>query len=881
MLSRPATLLGAVFVVGLAVMPVASAAPPKDAKLVQPAFEVAKVPSPNLGASYLRALGKFAGPMLARDGVIGALVALPKGSRAQDFGLDPVAPGIGRLRGTPEGILAFADAHPALPIEIGPTLKPLMNQAGAWVRTNSAHLAGNDGRGVLIGIADTGLDVLSKEFRTPSGESRVAWMLDLSLKPSGAYPELEQRFGVKNAAGEVVAGRVFSKHDIDVMISRYDAGVCVESGNRDPCAPTDEQGHGTHVTGIAAASGVFGFAGTAPAAEIISVRIVRGAFDGILNDDLERAVEFMFDRADAEQKPMVVNLSLGADFGPHDGTTLWEQAIASHVGPDHPGRAIVAAAGNSGSILESPIHQSVRVSRGTRVRVPVRTGGADSGQVQIWVTLRPGADLEIGLEGPDGEWIPPVPEGRQNAKNTDDYQSGVIYGANHEGSVIPPASRGAIVVWTGRWPRGTYYVTLEGSGMAELYLQGLGDASLGSSRAAFFTNAVRENTITLPGTHPSIIAVGCTVNRTRWTSVGGVDIALKSPLLDEAGAIPLIRLPRPEGGDPFQTHRELLDGEVCWFSSAGPTVTGVPKPEIAAPGALVASTVSRTARPPNRGSIFTNEACPKTETGRQDDRCMLVDELHGVSNGTSMSSPMVAGIVAILLQQDRTLTQDKILALLQAGAHRFRASHVFDAFDDQSGPGEVDALGALDALEQMKNPVLHLPSYEQSWITLSAEYVAADGSTPMTAIVELRTADGQHRGDFFDASRLKADLRVDGQPVDPQPEMIRRGPGVWFYTWHPPAGLGGSRATFGATFDGAPIVPSRTIPIAVDRWAAAYPSEASGSGCGATGHGGGFAWPLPLLAVLAAVLRRRARAHSSASVTSQPWGSHTASSGSN
>jgi hypothetical protein len=227
-----------------------------------------------------------------------------------------------------------------------------------------------------------------------------------------------------------------------------------------------------------------------------------------------------------------------------------------------------------------------------------------------------------------------------------------------------------------------------------------------------------------------------------------------------------------------------------------------------------------------------------------------------------MSSPVVAGVVALLLQKDPTLTQDKVLALLQAGAHRFRG---LAPFDDQSGVGEVDAMGALDALDQMQNPALQLPSPAQSWLTLSSSYVPADGSTPITAIVELRTGDAQHRADFFDKGRLVPVLLVDGQPFDGTPELIRRGPGVWFFVWKPPAGLGGSRATFGATFDGAPIVTPRTVPIASDGWNAAYPSHAVGSACAASGAGvpatsvGGVATLGGLLALAARTRRRRLR----------------------
>jgi hypothetical protein len=217
-----------------------------------------------------------------------------------------------------------------------------------------------------------------------------------------------------------------------------------------------------------------------------------------------------------------------------------------------------------------------------------------------------------------------------------------------------------------------------------------------------------------------------------------------------------------------------------------------------------------------------------------------------------MSSPVVAGAVALLLQKDPTLTQDKVLALLQGGAHRFRT----DApYQDQAGPGELDVMGALEALDRMQNPADVIPSFVQSWVALSSDYVAADGSTPMTAIIELRTADGQGRADFFDKNRLQPVLLVDGKPFDPQPQLVRRGPGVWFFTWTPPPGLGGSRATLGATFDGQPIVAPRTVPIATDRWTAAYPSYGTGSGCNVHGSAGGGATGLLLAAAM--LLRRR------------------------
>src|SRR5262249_7430541 len=327
-----------------------------------------------IGHHFLRALGARATDALAPStGLVGALVAIPPSARAEDLGLDPVAPGIGRLHGSPARIESFGAAHPDLRLEGSTPVHPLMHRANQWVLATTARSMGFDGSGVMVGVADTGIDVTHPEMRDEAGNSRVAWLLDLSKAPTGIHRALEEKFGIKDDSGKIVKGAVFSKEDIDSSLNDFKAGRCDPKSGRGKCAPSDEIGHGTHVTGIAAASGAGGsnYGGIAPKADIIFVRITRDiASDGIDNDHLVRAVQFMFDRSDADKRPIVVNLSLGSDFGPHDGTLLWEQAIGAQIGPTHPGRVVIAAAGNSGSIAETPIHQSVRVTDGTRMRVP-------------------------------------------------------------------------------------------------------------------------------------------------------------------------------------------------------------------------------------------------------------------------------------------------------------------------------------------------------------------------------------------------------------------------------------------------------------------------------------------------------------------------------
>lgn len=773
----------------------------------------ARADTPN-GPALLRVLGDGAEATLAPgSGVVSGLVELPAGASAASLGLREAAPGIAWLTGR-RAILAFAAAHPRVRVEVAPALHLLNDRVGLYTRSRAANLRGADGAGTLIGVADTGADLTHPDFLAADGTTRVEWMLDLSRKPRGVHADLEAAFGVRDDGGVLVAGAVYSKADLDDILARRAAAEL----------PTDDIGHGSHVTGIAAGGGgATKLAGVAPKAGIVSARITRPGTDAIDNDDLVRAVGFMFAVGARMKRPVAVNLSLGSDFGPHDGSMLWERALASFVGPSQPGRVIVAAAGNSGSVAELPIHQSVHVPAGGVVRVPVHSPAISGGSVQVWASLRGRGSVGVGLDLPTGTWLAPVAEGSDQGRREGTFRAGIVNGSAPADSPVPVGHRGAVVVWSGAWPAGPYYIVLKNTADtaadAELYLQSLGGAA-GGDDVPRFENGVREGTINLPAAHPAIIGVGCTVNRVRWKSATGSDVGLTIPRTDPLGLLPTEEDPRA-----------LLDGEVCWFSSAGPNSNGVPKPEIAAPGGVVASTASRQAPVGSLRSIFTTSSCPP-RGGGPDPSCLLVDPNHGISAGTSMASPIVAGVAALLLQRDPTLTQDKVAALLQAGAHPFRGPA---PFQDQNGPGEVDALGSLDALERSRDPLAFLPSAGASWMALSSDYVPADGSRDITAILELRAADGASRADLFDLQRLAGVVTIEGAPQSVG-AVTRRAPGLYTFVFKLGAsGLGLKNATFGATFDGAPIVPYRTLPIATDAWNAGYPSRLSG-GCATTGE---------------------------------------------
>ena len=95
--------------------------------------------------------------------------------------------------------------------------------------------------------------------------------------------------------------------------------------------------------------------------------------------------------------------------------------------------------------------------------------------------------------------------------------------------------------------------------------------------------------------------------------------------------------------------------KISWFSSRGPTIEGRIKPDVVAPGAMILSTRSR-------------DAPPDTERFGKS-----LDPLYLFDSGTSMSTPLVAGCVAVLrqvLQQNGTLEPSAALlkAMLVNGA---------------------------------------------------------------------------------------------------------------------------------------------------------------------------------------------------------------------
>jgi subtilisin family serine protease len=759
-------------------------------------------------------------------GKVPLIVRNPSGA-VQEPGLASVGDyWVGQLE--PGRFLELSQAHPDWSFDWAPPRHALLDRIEGWVHADSVRKSTQtSGQGVVVGIVDTGIELTHGDFRNTDGSTRVAWLLDVSRSAAGKQRTLETSYGCNVRPGCAV----FSAADLDALVANNTVGD----------EPSDPFGHGTHVASLAAGNGLSSkparYIGVAPEATYVVARVAQG--DGSIFDaDVLRAVKFVFDRAEDLGMPAVVNLSLGSDFGAHDGSSALEQGLSSMVGAAFPGRAIVVAAGNSAGLYGGElstkypgpfgIHTEVHVPRDSVSRVPLLTpavtGDTVNGTAYVWIGFREGDEVSVAIEDKGGTRIKAVRVGQSGSYKGDGFELDVSNGTTSSSttSSASPGRYGALVGIDGTWPADSNFtIVLEGHGTAQLWVQGEGDLNPETALGALFPRAEKEGTINVPAAAPALIAVGATLNRTNWVDVEGNAVDLPN-----LGSI---------DNTPLDT--------IAYFSAAGPNALGMLKPDIVAPGVFVAGAMARSVDPRNvPGGIFSSQGrCPA------EDDCFVVDETHAITSGTSMSSPIVAGAIALLFERDPTLTQDAVRAILQAGARTLQGI-VIDP--RQIGPGALDLEGALAVATAGDSPALRTPS-DQSWLTLSASFAHPDPNWPVTGYLDLRDDSGK-LADGFDPSRL----HLVTHTALVQEDLTRVAPGFFRFTVTAPADSGGQTLGLQVFFD-EQLLAAKDLPIAVDRWVATDGVSARG-GCAMLGS-----TPAPSPAVFSAlfaalaVLRRR------------------------
>ncbi|MCC7216515.1 MAG: S8 family serine peptidase [Burkholderiales bacterium] len=535
---------------------------------------------------------------------------------------------------------------------------------------------GGTGSNVIVGVIDSGIDFMHRDFRNGDGTTRILAIWD-------------QR--ATGAAGSPPAGYSYGGECTPAMINAAIAGDAAA------CTQKDTDSHGTHVAGIAAGNGQatgngqigFRMIGMAPSAGLLVA-------NGNGNAQVLDAIAWMKAKAAALGRPLVINMSFGSYFGARDGTSNYEQGMSNLSGP---GVILVAAAGNEST---DPIRAFGTITQGGSVTVGFNVpASSQGGELEIWY---PGADsYGVNVEGPGCAATATVNPGENPGTvatacgavefvstgpqpNNDDRQIKVSIGSTSAATLV-----------TGAWK-----ITLVGNvvaGGSQAFSIISGEDGTGFT---FTANTAPVTTEILTDTSSSrrVIAVASYNTRTTWNSAAG-------PSSDtSAGGV----------------------SDISNFSSRGPRRScsnpakcpAIMKPEITAPGMKILA------------ALTADKAKPTAPTDIE------ADGVHFASNGTSMATPHVTGAIALMLQQDPTMTPEVVKQRLFTTVQTNAFSTNLPAFnpatpDMPASPNYTWGYGILDAAAAVRasqpaagTPVTVVEFYNQSLDHYFITYVAGE-----------------------------------------------------------------------------------------------------------------------------------------------------------
>lgn len=411
--------------------------------------------------------------------------------------------------------------------KLNPTLSATLTEIEAVTEQPEAMLSPG-GKGCIVGIVDFGCDFAHKNF-LKANKTRLLKIWD-------------QRS--HTGSTKVPYGVLYEAADIDKALAT--ATPYNTLGYQPEMAS-----HGTHVMDIAAGNGGgSNVHGVAPEADIIFVHVDSSDIPwsgtnvvGLNFGDsvhLLEAMRFIFD--EAGDRPCVINVSLGTNGGPHDGTTLVEKGIDSLLRAK-PGRAVVIAAANSYA-HQIHAHGQIEVGGIATLEWELKGNQRTENEMEIWYDKD--ARIIIELLDASGNSIGEVEPGEVGT----DYDNNDVITAFIANRLNEPNNHDNMIGIYVKGGTDTWNVRLKNSGNVPVAFNAWIERNDGA-QARF--SSQYENQITLG-------SISC----------GHETIVVGS----------------------YDAHRDKKP--ISYFSSSGPTRDKREKPEISAPGHDVKAACSLT-----------------------------------------------------------------------------------------------------------------------------------------------------------------------------------------------------------------------------------------------------------------------------------------------
>lgn len=277
---------------------------------------------------------------------------------------------------------------------LGTLDRPALEASGIIQVHNQPYLD-LKGRDVLIGFVDTGIDYTLDTFIYEDGTSKIQYIYD------------------QTAVGEPPEGFF-----IGVEYDNQQINEALRSDDPFSIVPQrDNSGHGTFLASVAAGKDEGDFIGAAPAAEIIAVKLKRARpfylnqycvpedqQDAFESSAVMVGIEYILTKARELNRPVVICLGIGTNFGSHDGYSIFEEYLSGIA--TFKGVCVCVAAGNESQ--ERHHTQGIINMPGESQNIDLRIGSrAGNVCLSIWNSVSD--RFSVSVRSPSGELISRIP----------------------------------------------------------------------------------------------------------------------------------------------------------------------------------------------------------------------------------------------------------------------------------------------------------------------------------------------------------------------------------------------------------------------------------------------------------------------------------------
>jgi subtilisin family serine protease len=566
-----------------------------------------------------------------------------------------------------------------LKVEIAEKAHSTMDNARTLTNVNQVHSGTGlpqsyTGNGVIVGVIDGGFDYTHPTFRNLNNSqlTRISKVWEQNGTTTSPAP-----YGTEYQGSTAILNRMRDKVD---------------------------ESHGTHVAGIAGGNGGTSnsiYKGIAYDSEIVLVST------NMLNTGILNGLQYIFNHATTQNKPAVVNISIGSHIGPHDGTSTFDSMSSTLAGN---GKILVGSAGNEGSDL---IHLGKSFTLNDNYCYSFILNGQENNlfsngvsYIDVWGEVGKNFEVSVNIVKIVNNQVQLV--SYTPYYNTNINNSSIQTSIQDSDTTNPDTSLIEISTETNstnQKPHAELFINNSAqddndhlilfeikstNGVVNSWITAFGSNLQPTNRRVEFTNLGSTNTSYISG--DTNITIG---------EVGGTGNSIISVGAFNSKSCTTMYFNNNNPKCSFDVATELFD--IADFSSKGPTADGRIKPDITAPGNRIVSSISRFDSSYNftGGNFNQNENYADVVSGLTDN----VNNWYFAANqGTSMAAPMVTGIIALWLQANPNLTVAQIKTILQNTADTDSFTGTGSAIPNNTwGRGKIDAYGGIQYINQFLN----------------------------------------------------------------------------------------------------------------------------------------------------------------------------------